>query len=91
MNTKFNLGNPELNKKLVIYYSWIIPFIYLILGILFVSVKAWVASLIATSIFIITIPVLNETFKRKKISGMSKFLIVVTLTITMFYSTGIYL
>lgn len=85
---QLNLGNPEFNKKLRVYYSWIAPVSFALFACLLLAAKAYVSAIPVLMIVIVTAPALKKINGRLSVS--MKVLISCTLLLTAIYSTCLY-
>ncbi len=90
MEVKFNLGDPEFNKKVQKLYGWIMPVVFGILALLMLLGKAWITVFIFGVSCVLCIPPLHDFWARWHIKGFVKFVICLALVFAGVYSVGLY-
>ena len=87
---KLNLGDPEYNRKMMIYYSWVAPIILAGMMVLFLITKAWVPALLMAADAVLTLPPMETYLKSLRISGGIKLILGIILVVAAFYFTNLY-
>lgn len=88
-NTKkvFNFGDPEFNKKLSVYYSWLTPIVFFLIAVLMVTTKAYLTAIVALLISAYFLPI---NVWRKNLPQFARVIIGLVLIILMFLSSYYY-